>query len=95
MKMFVARRLMIVGAFLVVALAVLAGCAGAASHYEVVETHHSAFEKTTAHRSYRDASNHTRTALSAPSVQRQDDDQARRLQSIEQAQRARRTLTRW
>ena len=95
MKMFVPRRLMIAAAFLVVALVVLSGCAGATSHYEVAETHHSAYQKIPVKRLYRDASNHVRAALPTTSVQRQDDDQARRLQSLEQAQRARRTLTRW
>ena len=95
-KMFSQRWLMVFAAFVMAALIIFSGCAGAASSYETAEVYYSHYSESPKKPPHRDASKHVREALpkSAKKVKR-DDDQTRRLQSLEQAQRARRTLSRW
>ncbi len=96
MKTFVQRWLMVFAAFVVVALVVLTGCTDSGVSHGTVAQRHSGLEKNTNHAFYQDASIRARPAqpASAHLVQRANS-QSQRLQSLEQAQRARRTVSRW
>ena len=96
MKTVVQRWLMVFVAFVMVALVALSGCTDAGASQDVVEPQHSRLEETTNRASYRDVTVYTRSVLpaSAAPVQRRSP-QSQRLQSLEQAQSARRALARW
>ena len=96
MKTFVQRWLMVFAAFVVVALFVLSGCTDSGVSHSTVAQRHSGLEKTTNHALYHDASIRARPAQPASAhLMQRATSQSRRLQSLDQAQRARRTVSRW